>query len=97
MKKRGYLERPIVLGIRPEDIYADPIVLDTYQEAKYQATIEMTELLGHEVIITTTVKSQSVVAVIDSRFLVAGNLQLELAFDMNKCHFFDPETEESIR
>lgn len=97
LKKRGYLERPIVLGIRPEDIYADPIVLDTYQEAKYQAMIEMMELLGHEVIITTTVKSQSVVAVIDSRFLVAGNLQLELAFDMNKCHFFDPETEESIR
>ena len=43
------------------------------------------------------IDDQAFVARVDSRTDVKPGQSLELAFDMNKAHFFDVETEQRIR
>ena len=97
LKQKGYDNKEVIFGIRPEDIHDEPIVADTYSEAKYKAEIEVAELLGHESILYTTLAGQQLVAKVDARSDVRMGDTLELALDMNKCHFFDVATEEVIR
>ena len=97
LKANGYEGKEVVFGIRPEDIHDEPIVVDTYEEARFTALIEVSELLGHESILYTTIAGQNIVAKIDARTDVKMGHNLELALDMNKCHFFDKDLETAIR
>lgn len=97
LKQKGYDGKEVIFGIRPEDVHDEPIVADTYAEAKYTAEIEVAELLGHESILYTTLAGQQLVAKVDARSDIRMGDKLELALDMNKCHFFNVETEEVIR
>jgi len=97
LKSKGYEGSEVLFGIRPEDIKTEPIVVDTYKEARYMATIDVAELLGHESILYTTLAGQNLVAKIDARNDIQSHQNIELAIDMNKCHFFDVSTEEAIR
>ena len=97
LKQKGYDNKEIIFGIRPEDIHDEPIVTDTYEEAKYIAEIEVAELLGHESILYTNLAGQQLVAKVDARSDIRMGDKLEVALDMNKCHFFDVDTEKAIR
>jgi len=97
LKTNGFDGQEIVFGIRPEDIHDEQIVVDTYQEAVYTAEVDVAELLGHETIIYTTLAGQQLVAKVDARSDIKMHDKIELALDMNKCHFFDPKTEKVIR
>ncbi|HOA63461.1 MAG: sn-glycerol-3-phosphate ABC transporter ATP-binding protein UgpC [Acholeplasmataceae bacterium] len=91
-----FLEEPIILGIRPEDIHDEFIVLDTYKESKVKIKVDVAELLGAETLIYATLHGQDLVAKISARVDIHMGDEVELAFDMNKCHFFDPQTERRI-
>jgi len=93
----GYEGKDIIFGIRPEDLSNDPLVAEVHADAKYTATVEVSELLGHELIVYTSISDQKVIAKLDARTEVAMHDTIELAIDMNKCHFFDAETEQAIR
>ena len=97
LKQKGYDNKEIIFGIRPEDIHDEPIVADTYVEAKYKAEIEVAELLGHESILYTNLAGQQLIAKVDARSDIHMGDKIELALDMNKCHFFDVNSEEAIR
>ncbi|WP_180994286.1 hypothetical protein [Bacillus sp. Marseille-P3661] len=53
--------------------------------------------MGAETILYTTMNNQNLTARFDSRTDVKGGHSIDLAFNMNKTHFFDNETEERIR
>ncbi|MRG84807.1 ABC transporter ATP-binding protein [Salinibacillus xinjiangensis] len=97
LKEQNYLGKEIVLGIRPEDIHDEPVFIESTPETKLTASIDVAELMGSETIIYSKVEGQDFVARIDSRTDVNGGDQIDVAFDMNKAHFFDKETEERIR
>ena len=94
---RGYEGKEIVFAIRPEDIHAEQIFLNTSPETTYQSTISVAELTGAESILHLDVNGTEVVAVVDARDHHEHGSSIEIAFDMNKAHFFDKETEEVIR
>jgi len=93
----GYDNKEVIFGIRPEDITNDPLVAEVYTDAKYTATVEVSELLGHELIVYTWIGDTQVVAKLDARNEMTVHNEVELYLDMNKCHFFDVETEKAIR
>lgn len=97
LKEQKYLEKNIILGIRPEDIHDENIVLDTYQDAILNLKVEVSELLGAETLIYSSVNTQPIVARVNARADVHMGDSIQLAFDMNKCHFFDAETELRIK
>ena len=97
LTEKGYEGKEIIFGIRPEDLSNDPLVAEVHSEAIYNAEVEVSELLGHELIVYTRIGGQQVIAKLDARNEVAMHDKVELAIDMNKCHFFDKENEQAIR
>ena len=97
LEEKGYNGKEIILGIRPEDLHDEQIVLDSYPDAIIDFQIDVHELLGAETIIYSTINGQNLVARIDSRTNVKTGQTIKLAFDMNKVHFFDSETEMRIQ
>ncbi|MBP1947346.1 ABC transporter ATP-binding protein [Virgibacillus litoralis] len=97
LREQGYLDKDVTLGIRPEDIHDEPLFIDSTPDTKIKASIEVAELMGAESYLYSKVNDQDFVARVDSRSDINGGEEVDLAFDMNKVHFFDTETEQRIR
>ena len=97
LKEKGYVGKEVVLGIRPEDIHDDPVVLEAYPDATVELTVDVSELLGANTNIYATMDGYSITASVDARDDLSIGSKVKLALDMNKCLFFDAETEKAIR
>lgn len=96
LREQGYVGKQIILGIRPEDIHDEPLVLDSSPDTTVEVKIEVAELMGSEIVLYSKVDDQDFVARIDSRFNIEAGSDMKLAFNLSKSHFFDAETEERI-
>ncbi|MBN3490751.1 sn-glycerol-3-phosphate ABC transporter ATP-binding protein UgpC [Acholeplasma equirhinis] len=96
LRDRGYIDQPIVFGIRPEDIHDEEIVILTYPNSTIEVKVELVELLGAETNLYFSINEQAAVASVETKEIHAGT-KLKLSFDMNKCHFFNPKTELAIK
>ncbi len=98
VKEKGYYDKELYLGIRPEDIHDEtqPILFETYPNAVVDCKVKISELLGSETNIYTEVGGCSVIASVPSRGDLTFDSMVKLVFDMNKCHFFDVESEMNI-
>ncbi|WP_084242943.1 ABC transporter ATP-binding protein [Planomicrobium okeanokoites] len=97
LREQGYDGKELVLGIRPEDIHDEPVFLDYSPDTKIRAAIEVAELMGSEIVLYSVVDNQDFVARVDSRFAVEAGQTIDMAFDMNKVHFFDKDSELRIK
>ena len=95
-REKGYENREIIFGIRPEDISDKKAVIEAYPDSVVDITVEISELLGAETNIYTSIDGDSIVAAVSARDDLAPGQPLKLAFNMNHCHLFDPETENVI-
>lgn len=93
VKQNKFIEKPIVLGIRAEDIHDNGVVFETYPEGVLDLVVDVAELLGAETNIYTDVNGSNVIASVNARTNVHMGDKIKLALDLNKIHFFDPETE----
>ena len=92
VKAADLINKPIIFGIRPEDIYDDE---DHVKAGKNVCTItvDVAELLGATTNLHFDMNGSSVCAAITARADIKIGDKLDLAFDMAKCHFFDPESQ----
>jgi multiple sugar transport system ATP-binding protein len=97
LEEQGFTKKPVILGIRPEDIHDEQVVLETYKDSTVHFKVDVSELLGAETNIYATVGDADVIARVDARADIKIGDELDLALDMNKCHFFDPDTELRIQ
>lgn len=97
LRDQGYVGKDIIFGIRPEDIHDEPVFIEASPGTKINAKVEVSELTGAETMIYSALEGQDFVARVDSRTDIKPGQSIELAFDMNKVHFFDAETESRIR
>ena len=95
--ERGYEEKELTFGIRPEDIHAEQVALDLHADAKVNAEVFVSELMGSETMLHCRIDDIHFVSRVDARDTHQVGESVELAFNMNKGHFFDNETEEVIR
>ena len=99
--------KPIIFGIRPENIKADPAVISANKERVISVNVEFIEGLGAETLLycktkdvvenedVIEVKSNLTAKVENRTFAKAGD-NIELALDLTRCHLFDKETEITI-
>ncbi|WP_152904136.1 TOBE domain-containing protein, partial [Streptococcus sanguinis] len=80
----------------PEDINAEAAFLETFPNSVVHAKISVSELLGAESHLYCQVGSSEFVARVDSRDYLETGAGIDLGFDLNKAHFFDPETEKTV-
>ena len=96
LEKKDYIDRPIILGIRPEDILDKEDFIKANPDTSAKLTVDVSELLGAETNIHISVGKNSIVSKVDARADIHIGDEIVLGFNMEKCHFFDPETEERI-
>lgn len=97
LREQGYDGKELTLGIRPEDIRDEPLFLDFSPDTKIKTIIEVAELMGSEIVLYSRVNEQEFVARVDARFNVEAGETIDMAFDMNKAHFFNRESELQIK
>ncbi|MFB6465206.1 ABC transporter ATP-binding protein [Cytobacillus sp. Hz8] len=97
LRDQGYIGKEVTFGIRPEDIHDEPVFIDASHGSKINVTVEVSELTGAETMIYSSLEGHNFVARIDSRSDIRHGVKIELAIDMNKCHFFDSQTEKRIK
>ncbi len=91
----GYNGKVVTLGIRPEDVY-DSEVMVASSKAAFEATIKVYELLGAEVYLYFDLGDFPITARVDSRTTARTGSKVKFAFDVEKLHVFDKETEKVI-
>jgi len=97
LREQGYVGKEIILGVRPEDIHDEPVFIEASAGTKIKANVDVAELTGAEMMVYSSIGGQDFVARLDSRAEVQPGDSIELAFDLNKAHFFDTESESRIR
>jgi len=88
----GYEGKVVTLGIRPEN------VLENVEGAAttFDADVKVYELLGAEVYLYLDIAGESLTARVPSSTKARVNDNIKVAFDINKIHVFDKETEQII-
>ncbi|MDL4842734.1 ABC transporter ATP-binding protein [Aquibacillus rhizosphaerae] len=97
LRDQGYVNKEVMLGIRPEDMHDEMVFMEANPGTKITATIEVAELMGSESYLYSKFNNEDFVARVDSRTDIQGGEKIELAFDMHKAHFFDVDTEARIK
>jgi multiple sugar transport system ATP-binding protein len=97
LKEQKYIGKDIIFGIRPEDIHDELVFLSSSEDTSFNTNVDVFELTGAESLIYSTLAGKEFVARLDSRASLSAGDAIQLAFDMNKAHFFDKETESRIR
>ena len=96
-KASPYLNKEVILGIRPEDINDILSVTNPNPDSTFAANVEVSEPMGSETFLYLDTGAHSFVARVNSSQRFEINEEIKLCINLNKCHLFDPETEESIR
>lgn len=96
LRNLGYVNKEIIVGIRPEDFYYKKRLMPSSENKTITVTVEVSELLGSETYLYSNINGQSFVARVDASADVDSQSKVELAINMNKIHFFDPQTEKRI-
>ena len=102
LKEKNYLEKELVMGIRPEDISDQKDDFEEHPEWTGEYKVDISELLGAESQIRVKLPGkdsvgQAITAKVPARIDIHTNDMIKLMINMNKCHFFDPETEKRIK
>ncbi len=93
----GYVDKSVVIGIRPENIHDEEMYINNYPDAVIEATVRVYELLGAEVFLYFTVDDTlDFTARVNPRTTARPDDVLKVAFDMNRMHVFDKDTEEVV-
>lgn len=93
----AYVGREVVFGIRPEHVHAPEYAPPNIMAAPMQGTVEVVELLGHELHLYLNSGKHSFVATVDTRMIVSAGNDVDLVLDMTNMHLFDKDTELAIR
>jgi multiple sugar transport system ATP-binding protein len=91
----AYMNKNVVFGIRPEDILSTPEKQSAYL-APLRATVEVLEPLGAEIILELSCQGYAFTARMDPQMRARMHDEIEVHFDMERIHLFDPQTEQAI-
>ena len=91
-----YVDKEIIFGIRPEDIYDKLFVSEASQENTVRAICEVIEPMGSEAFLYLNTGKNSLTARVGGHDRPAINQDMDLVFDMSKVHFFDKDTDITI-
>lgn len=96
LRSKAFIDKPIIMGIRPEDIHDEPVAIESNPKSVIHAEIVIAELTGAEFILHSKVGSHPFIARVDARNPYHALDKITLSFNVNKTHFFDPETEKCL-
>ncbi len=94
---KPYLGKQVVLGVRPEHIHDPEFAPPGIKPALVEAKVEVTELMGNEVVAYFATKNSQFLGRFDPRTDARVGMTKATAFDMSRMHIFDKDTEKAVR
>jgi multiple sugar transport system ATP-binding protein len=97
-KLQEYVGKEVIFGIRPSDIFdksLSPSVVPS-PDNTVSIEVEVIEPMGAECVLYVKIGADDMVVNLDSATAAKEREDLEVVFDMAKCHVFDKETELTI-
>ncbi|MGI6208141.1 MAG: ABC transporter ATP-binding protein [Anaerolineae bacterium] len=92
-----YSNREIIFGLRPEDCHSEQFVPPGVREARVRAKVDVVELMGAEIYLYCMTGNKQFIARVDPRTRVEPGDEMDLVFNMDHMHIFDPQTEAAVR
>ncbi len=94
---KPYKGKQVIFGLRPENMHDPEYAPPGIHQAVVESKVEVTELMGNEVMVYLNAKDKSFVARVDPRSKMRVGNTVGIAFDMDRFHIFDKQTEKAIR
>jgi multiple sugar transport system ATP-binding protein len=91
-----YIGKEVVMGIRPENLHDEAVYLESMSDSVVTARVEVVEMLGSETLLYVIADDVDFVARVNPRTKAKVGDLIKIAFDANKVHLFDKETERTI-
>lgn len=91
-----YMDKEVIFGIRPEDIYDKLFVSEAPPDNTIKAACEVIEPMGSEAYLYLNTGKNPLIAKVGGHNKPTLNQDMDLVFDMSKVHFFDKDTENAI-
>ncbi|NLD48191.1 MAG: sn-glycerol-3-phosphate ABC transporter ATP-binding protein UgpC [Clostridiaceae bacterium] len=91
-----YIGKEVVMGIRPENVHDEAVYLESMSDSIVTARVEVVEMLGSETLLYVVIGDMDITAKVNPRSKARVGDIIKLAFDTNKIHLFDKETETTI-
>ncbi len=82
--------KEIIFGIRPEDIHNPDFCPPGIHAAPVESKVDVTELMGYEILLYLVSGKNSYVARVDPRTRFKVGEQVQVVFNMDNFHIFDP-------
>ena len=91
-----YKGKKVVLGVRPESVHDSAFCPPDIQASLVEAKVDVTEMMGNEVLAYLEVGQHKFLGRVDSRTAARPGQQIQVAFDIDRIHVFDPDTKAAI-
>ncbi|AJA49828.1 maltodextrin import ATP-binding protein MsmX [Clostridium pasteurianum DSM 525 = ATCC 6013] len=96
IKEKGYLGKEVIMGIRPENIDDDNEFIEKHSNSSIDAKVTVTELMGAETYLYLNKGKANFTAKVDGSSKARVGDTIKIAFNNDKLHVFDKETEQTI-
>jgi len=93
---REWIGKDIIMGIRPEDMYVAESHAVPGVVSHATMTLDVVEPMGNEMFLYVRTGEHRLVARVAPQSLPQPDASIDLAFDLTRLHFFDPDTENNI-
>jgi multiple sugar transport system ATP-binding protein len=91
-----YVDRDVILGIRPENISDEEYDIANAQTGVIEAVVDVTEMMGAETYLYLSCEQFPMTVRVSSRSTARVQDVVELAIDPSMIHLFDIDDEHSI-
>ena len=95
-KLDAYVGKAVRIGIRPEHVHDEAEHLERLTESVLEANVDVTELMGAEVYLYVNIEGIPIIARVEPTSKAQPGDKIKIAFETEKIHVFDPETEKTI-
>jgi multiple sugar transport system ATP-binding protein len=89
--------KQVIFGMRPEDIHDADYAPPGIQSGAVEGQVDVTELMGNEVIVYLITGDDTFLARVDPRTSFRVGNKVQVVMNMDNAHIFDRNTEEAIR
>lgn len=97
LREEDYINKEVILGIRPEDILDESTFLKSSLNSQFISIIDVIENTGSEMFLyLSEIGQQQITAKISTNAQLRIGSEIKLAFNMNKIHIFDKDSEIAV-
>ena len=93
---KPYENKPLVIGVRPENLSYSPNNIPAAHIGKFKATVDMTELIGSDIYLYLTVNNNNIISKVDISCNFKSGDVTDMFIDTSKIHLFNASSGVAI-